>query len=298
MIGGGGNIGMRPPGAPPPKVADPPAPAATTQTTDPAPRAPSDQFDKSVRPRLDGGPGATNRLAREASGPTDLLELARHSPAAARQLVATLASQSAAALSEIERELAGARALLEKLAAERFAKAARDQTAEELGKHRSHIAALKLRYAMTSRKAALLQQLAGRLGDPRLGDEIDRILGQHKKLKSRWGRRQHLLAAGEALFGEHRDTPTHLREVVNTDVRGSGAAASVAEALHDVSPRRIISEVIARTLDGSERTKGAHVEALRGDYGRALQHYALLADLLEGTLERDPFGGGHGSSQP
>ncbi|MBI3180235.1 MAG: hypothetical protein HYZ27_11265 [Deltaproteobacteria bacterium] len=298
MIGGGGSIGNKPPGAPPPKIADAPAAAPTAKPGDAARPAPSDQFEKTARPRLDGGIGAANRLAREASGPTDLLMLARDNPAAARQLVATLAGQSAAALSEIERELVGARALLEKLAAERFAKGARDKVGEELNKHRARIAALKLHYAMASRKTALLQQLAGRLGDPRLSDEIDRILSQHNKLKSRWGKRHHLLASSEAIFGDEADTPAHLKEVVSTDMRGSGSAPAVGDALHEISPRRIISEVIARTLDGSERAKGdAHVEALRGEHGKALQHYALLADLLESALERDPFGGGHGPSQ-
>lgn len=287
MVGDGGKIGG-PPGVP--------LPAQPPDTQAPKPeqkgaQAPRDSFVKSDgRPRMDSGAKTqAARLGREASASTDVLRLARENPAAARQLVATLASQSAATLSEIEKALAVVRQMMEKLAKERFAKEARKNVAKELKKEREKIAGLKRRMQMGLRKMALLQQIAGKLGDPRLDEELDRILNNHKKLKSAWGKRHHLLSIGSSLFGDDPDTPDHLRQVVKAEVRGSHAE-EVGDTLTQLSPRAVIAELIARTIDGSTREQAEDRSAARrGELGRPVQSYALLSDLFDETLGSDPW---------
>lgn len=297
---GGGRIGQPPGSGVPPSVRDVAAtPESATAPKEVAKDAgklaatpPRDQFEKAVAPKAQGPLTRPTALAGERSASTDVLRLARENPAAARQLVAQLSAQTATTLSEIEREMAGARALLEKLANERFTKSARDKAANELKRKREQLSSLKLRHTMTSRKAALLQQVAGKLGDPRLDEEIDRILNHHHKLQTDWGKRHHLLSVGGDLFGADAETPVHLAEVVRTGVRVGGQGEVVADALREISPQAVIAELIARTIDGSTRTEPMEKpsQALRGEFGKPLQNYAMLAETLDDALSRDPFG--------
>ena len=206
-------------------------------------------------------------------------------------MVAQLSAQAAATLSEIERELVGARALLDKLAAEKFTKAAREKLGKEIRKQRDKIAALKLRMAMSARKSALLQQVAGKLGDPRLDEEIDRLLARHHKLKTDWGKRHHLLSVGGEIYGDDAETPEHLKQVVKAEVRGGVRGEEVGNTLNQISPQAVIAELIARTIDGTKRTTTAEKSsaALRGEFGRPMQSYAMLTDLLDQSLTTDPF---------
>jgi hypothetical protein len=288
MVGDGGKIGG-PPGVPPPvQKSETQAPKSEQKGT----QAPRDSFVKSEGRAQQAGPKGQGPvpLGREMSGSTDVLRLARENPAAARQLVATLASQSAATLSEIEKALAVVRQMMEKLAKERFSKEARKKMAEQLKKEREKIAGLKRRLQMGLRKMALLQQIAGKLGDPRLEVELDRILNNHKKLKSGWGKRHHLLSIGSSLFGDTEETPEHLRQVLKTEARGSNAD-ELGETLTQLSPRAVIAELIARTIDGSTREESEDATAaLRGEFGRPAQSYALLSGLFDDSLGSDPFG--------
>lgn len=291
MVGGGGKIGG-PPGVPPP---------VTPETTSKAPQPDgkptamqqgraTDSFEKAAARTFDAGGARPNALGPESSGSTDLLRLARDNPAAARRLVATLASKSAMTLSQIEAEIAAARVVLEKLARERFAEEARNQKRAELDAHRRKIAALKRQLATGARKMALLQQLAGQLGDPRLDHEINRLLGHNDKLKTDWGRRHHLLSIGSSLYGDDAGTPEHLRRVIKAEVRGTRQADDASETMQELSPRRVIAELVARTLDGSVREpREPYHDAARGQYGKSMQGYALLADVLDAALARDPL---------
>jgi hypothetical protein len=291
MVGGGGKIGG-PPGVPPP---------VTPETTSKAPQPDgkptamqqgraTDSFEKAAARTFDAGGARPNALGPESSGSTDLLRLARDNPAAARRLVATLASKSATTLSQIEAEIAAARVVLEKLARERFAEEARNQKRAELDAHRRKIAALKRQLATGARKMALLQQLAGQLGDPRLDHEITRLLGHNDKLKTDWGRRHHLLSIGSSLYGDDAGTPEHLRRVIKAEVRGTRQADDASETMQELSPRRVIAELVARTLDGSVREpREPYDDAARGQYGKSMQGYALLADVLDAALARDPL---------
>ena len=293
MVGDGGKVGG-PPGVPLPAPGA--AQAEQPAKADPADRGPAGARDSFVKG--EGRPASVDsrarghaaRLQREGSASTDVLRLARENPAAARQLVATLAAQSATTLSEIEQALALVRQMIEKLAKERFAKEARRQMAGELRREREKIAGLKRRLQMGLRKMALLQQIAGKLGDPRLDEELDRILNHHRKLKSGWGRRHHLLSIGSSIFGDDDETPEHLRQVVKTEVRGSHAD-ELGETLVQVSPRAVIAELIARTIDGSTRDAEEELTAARrGELGRPVQSYALLSGLFDANLESDPWG--------
>jgi len=291
---GGGRIGSPPGGGLPPVV-----PETTTKDTHPAPKepgakspaAPSDRFEM-AEPRAGKSPGGRPAaLGAEGSGSADVLRLARDNPAAARHMVAQLSAQTTATLSEIEKELVAARAVLDKLAAEKFTKSAREKLGKEIRKQRDKLAALKLRFTMSTRKSALLQQVAGKLGDPRLDEEIDRLLAHHHKLKTDWGKRHHLLSVGGELYGDDAVTPEHLKQVVQAEVRGGIRGEEVGNTLSQISPQAVIAELIARTIDGTTREASGDkpAAALRGELGRPMQSYAMLTDLLDQSLSHDPF---------
>jgi hypothetical protein len=294
---GGGRIGAPPGGGLPPVTVD-----ATPKDTHPAAKeptakgsaAPGDRFEKSEArgTQAQAAAGRPVHLGGEGSGSTDVLRLARENPTAARHMVAQLTAGAASTLSEIERELVAARAVLDKLAAEKFSKNAREKMGKEIRKQREKLSALKLRFAMGTRKAALLQQVAGKLGDPRLDQEIDRLLAHHHKLKTDWGRRHHLLSVGGELYGDDGDTPEHLRQVVKAEIRSGIHGEEVGNTLSQISPQAVIAELIARTIDGTTRASAVEKAsgAMRGELGRPLQSYAMLTDLLDQSLEDDPFG--------
>lgn len=296
MIGHGGKVGGPPPGGAPPVVkgeSQVPTPADKTAKDAGAtkPAGGGDQFEAG-RSRASGGAAssASAALGREASGTTNLLQLARNNPEAAKQLVASMGTQVKATLNEVEREIAAARQLVSKLAAEQFTKKAQDKLGAELKRQREKLAGLKLRQQVMSRRMALLQQIAGKLGDPKLDAEIDRILYRHAKLRTDWGKRHDLLSLGDNFFSATDDAPEHLREVVKTEVRGAGQGAELGDTLHELSPQRVIAELIARTIDGSTRAEVLSSEqARRGEFGRSIQNYAFLSELIEGSLARDPL---------
>lgn len=289
---GGGKIGG-PGGVTPPVTTEAPAAPAPTAKPDAPAAPPSDRFEQAASPRAPSSatlPGTLTGETRDARGATHLLQLARDNPAAARQLVASLMGQTASTLAEIESELAGARNVLGQLANEKFTKTARDKVADDLRKRRERISSLKLRQTLGTRKMALLQQIAGKLGDPRLDDEIDKILQQHRRLKTDWGKRHHLLTLGSAMYSTDDDTPPHLRYVVRTEVRSSARSAEVGEAISELSPRRVISDMIARTIDGSSAPKpDKHAAARRGELGKSIQNYTFVSDLVDTSLDHDPF---------
>ncbi|MBI5507926.1 MAG: hypothetical protein HY903_04125 [Deltaproteobacteria bacterium] len=290
---GGGRIGNPPGTGLPPVVGETAAKEAPAPSKEAAAKPsakPTDQFEK-AEPRSTRGAARPTALGPEFSASTDVLRLARENPAAARQMVAQLSQQTTATLSEIEREMAAARALLEKLANERFSKSARDKIGAEIRRQREKIAAAKLRFAMSSRKAALLQQVAGKLGDPRLDEEIDRMLAHHQKLKTDWGKRHHLLSVGAEIYCDDADTPEHLRQVIAAGVRAGNQGEAVSNTLQEISPHAVIAELIARTIDGTTRDTVPETQApaLRGEYGRPLQTYAMLTDALQQSLTTDPL---------
>lgn len=278
------------------KVGGPTIPSVVQETGGDAqkkaggPAAPSDSFT-----RTGAGPAgrsdSPSAFSRDVSGASNLFQLARTNPAAAKQMVVSLAAQASGVLSEIEAARVAAQAVLEKLARERFSKEAVRSKADELRRERDRMGTLKLRHQMASRKMALLQQIAGKLGDPRLDEEIDKLLSQYKKLKTDWGRRYNALAMGQSLFGDIPETPEHLQDVLKASVHPMGRAQELGQVFEQHSPRRVISELIARSIDGSTRVverKGSS-SATRGDYGKSIQNYAFLSEVLEESLSRDPL---------
>ncbi|MEL6759555.1 MAG: hypothetical protein AAFP04_04055 [Myxococcota bacterium] len=282
------------PGAPPVISGESSTEAPARATPGPAAKAPpSDSFSLNSAPG-GGRSQATHSesaFSRDVGGAANLLQLARTNPQAAKQLVQSLTAQAAAALGEIEAARVGAQGVLERLARERFQKNALKKAREELRRAREKLSTLKLRHQMASRKMALLKQIAGKLGDPRLDDEIGKLLSQYKKLKTDWGRRYNALAMGQSLFGDFPETPEHLREVVNANVYRSSRARDISEALEQLSPRRVLSQLIARSIDGSTRVipREKASAAARGDYGKSVQNYAFLSEALEDTLGQDPL---------
>ncbi len=250
-----------------------------------------DSFTRGARAQAPNVPAQATGFAREVTGASNLFQLARTNPQAAKQLVASLTAQATTALNELEAARVAAQAVLEKLAKERFTKEAMKKQAEELKKQREKLSSLKLRHQMASRKMALLQQIAGKLGDPRLDDEIDKLLLQYRKHKTDWGRRYNALAMGQSLYGDLPDTPEHLQEVVKANVHPVGRARELGEAFEDLSPRKVISELIARSIDGTTRVveRESQTAAKRGEYGESIQNYAFLSEIMEDSLKRDPL---------
>jgi len=277
-----------------PTEPDPPA----TPAASPAPVAARDKFELAAAADRPGGAAAQTGSSsglRELSRGDDLLQLARENPAAARQVVADFAAKTGTILNEIERELAGARVLCDQLAKERFNRKALEASRRELRKQRSMLTTLKLRHQLTCRKMALLQQIAGRLGDPRLDEEIDRILTKHKRLKTSWGRRQHLLSAGTVLYGSDAESPAHLSHVVKTPVRTAGDSEQTGETLAKISPRLLLADLMARTLDGSTRPEADESapsessSALCGELGPSVRNWSLFSALVDDVEDEDPF---------
>lgn len=250
-----------------------------------------DSFTRGTRAQAPNVPTQASGFAREVTGATNLFQLARSNPEAAKQLVASLTAQSAATLNELEAARVAAQRVLEKLAKERFTKEAVKQQTEELRKQREKLSSLKLRHQMASRKMALLQQIAGKLGDPRLDDEIDKLLMQYRKHRTDWGRRYNALAMGQSLYGDLPDTPEHLQDVVKANVQPTGRARELGEVFEDLSPRKVISELIARSIDGTTRVveREGQSAAKRGEYGKSIQNYAFLSEVMEDSLKRDPL---------
>jgi len=248
MVDGGSKIGGPPAGA----FVPPDATTAQTSTKDsqgPAVQQPRDRFEMAQANKGRADKGSHPALKSGAS--TDVLRLARTDPQGARKLVASMANQARQTAQSIAAELEGARAMLSQLSGEKYSKESMQKHARGLQKKRNAITAKKMRLLLTSRKMSLLQQLAGQLDDPRLAEEIDRLLGSHKKLKTDWGRRHHLLSMAELCYGGDDDTPEHLAEVVRADIRMTADAQSIGDILPELSPRRVINELITRTLDGS-----------------------------------------------
>jgi hypothetical protein len=285
MIGGGGRIGK------PPGIADVPKPAADAPvgtSSDAKPPVVGDGFEKGAK-KAEGGRRGEPGLGKDGATLADVLRLAGEDPRAATKVVDGLRTQLKTTLGEVERELVAARQVVESLAKERFAKAARDQVGRELKKKRDAVGHLKQRYHATLRRAQLVEQLAGCLGDARVSSEIDKLVQQHRRLKTGWGRRFHLLSLGELLFGAAADTPQHLQEVTRAQVLANPYnAATVADEL---LAQRLITELLARTLDGTTRSAGPErTDAVQGDHGATARSYGLLAELIEASLVDDPLG--------
>ncbi len=293
----GGKIGGRPPSAPrvpeDAKIASKEAASKeAAPKTGKSSVASKDSFTKtSQQSSLTGRAGRA--MGADAAGAGDLARLARQDPTAAKALVKTLTSRLATTLNQLDTEKAAAGAVLDRLGKEKFKKEALKKERGNLSKQRNKIRSLHLQNSVALRKLKLLKQIAGKLGDFQLDEEIDQLLSRHRRLGTKWGRRQHLFAAGEFVFSDIEGTPEHLRRVVKTAVRSGIKGEKVAETMGDISPRRLLSELMARTLDGSAPEKSQRdPSALRGEYGRSAQSSSMLLNLLEEAMAEDPFGEG------
>lgn len=284
MVGDGGKIGgpMIPPTIP-------------QKTQEPAPK--KEMASKPPDAYTQGNPYLVSRARsqraafdRDVTEASNLFELARSNPAGAKRLLQSVAAQVTAVLAEIEAARVTAQNLVQKLAKEQFAKEAMTTHAKRLKRERERLNRLKLRYQLSSRKMALLQQIAGKLGDPRLNEELDQILRRYRKLQTDWGRRHNALTVGAKLFGNDPDTPEHLHEVVKTEVRAGVRAQETRRAIENYSPHSAVSELIARSIDGTTRVVDRKDSpAWRGEYGKSAQKYAFLSEVLGDSLQRDPF---------
>lgn len=299
MIGGGGKIGG-PSG--PPRIDIPQGDQAQSPKSTQAPAGRAGALPATAQDGFEKAAGARTALSQGPSMPKEAVNLhkvARENPAAAKQMVAAMAGQIDKNIAKMQQELAGARAALEQLGAARFSKAALEEKRAELRRRREKIAAMKTRLRMSSRKMSLLQQVAGQLDPSDLDEELERVLGHHNKLNTAWGKAHHLLNAAELFYSSDDDTPEHLKEVVKADVRVGLRSSEVAEQMEQVSPRRVIATLIARTLDGTSSSVNPAVGeeggwdddtlGSGGEHGRTLQSWTAMSKLMVDALGRDPL---------
>ena len=292
MIGGGGKIGE---GGGPPKVPDNTAKEPATQS--PPQRGgsaqPSDLFEaKGMMPATAHRAGSAPNIAGEAEVNTaaEMLLLAKQNPAAAKRLVANLTAQNNTAMGELEKAMLAARSILSELGAERFSRKKRQEKQRELRKARDSIAALKRRINMGNRRISLLQQLAGELGNPRLDQELERLLSHHRELETDWGRSHHIISMGELLYGATPETPEHLQEVVRANM-GGPSSDSIAAAMHEASPRRAIAELMARGLDGTTvGTSGPNPLPVGQELPKTLDTYGHVTAVINDAAARGLLG--------
>ena len=279
----GGKIGS---GAPTTPAIPTQSPAVENKSTSAKPESagPRDQFE--VKSGATTRNGNLTQVMQEKTKGADVLKLARDNPAAARQLVANLALTTSSLMTSIETEKAALRLLLEQLSAKRFKKSEVKKESAKLKQHRANLRKLKLQLQISQRKMNLLEQIAGKLGNPKLESEISRILQRHQKLRSRWGKRHHLLSLGKVLYDAEEETPKHLEHVVQTEVPGGLQAEQLSEQLEEISPRRNLSEMMVRTIDGSVKT-AEQTNVREKTFG----HYTELTEVIHESLTNDPRGG-------
>jgi hypothetical protein len=184
----------------------------------------------------------------ETTGEGSILKLVRENPEAAGRLLATMLAQTTAARGQIAREVEAAKQILAGLAAASFHRREVERAQRELRKRYDNISVLKRRLQLGLRKAQLLQQLAGSPSGARLDAEIERLVAQYRQLHGQ-RRKMHLLDSAQLLFSE-ADMPDHLHDVQRQQVAASAPDHLATEA-SQVSPRRVLAELIARNLDGS-----------------------------------------------
>ena len=229
------------------------------------------------------------RLGDGVSEATDILKLAREDRVAAQKLALTMAKQLKSMASKLQGEKQAARAVISKMSAEKFSKRAQSKHARELRQRRERIKSMKQRLLVGSRKLSLAQRLAGWVGFSRLEEELEewlQTLGQGKN-----GRRKlaQVLGAGELLHGIDDAAPEHLRGVyramVGRGVKGDGFGT----ALSEVSPKRIIADAMARTLQGTAGLGSSEGVEVHKAAGRTFEAWNRFSNSVNEALAKDPL---------
>jgi hypothetical protein len=162
----------------------------------------------------------------------------------------------------------------------------------ELASLRERMALARHRMATQKRRLRALKQLAGRVSEPRLAEEIANIEAELAAVELGWEATYVGLGLGKVTHGEqHADTPAHLRKVVKAHVQGMKKnpreAEEVGELLTEIHPGRAVAGLAARQIDGAPKVRPSQevLERVRGEakgkHGRSLAAYAALYELFD-----------------
>jgi hypothetical protein len=292
MVDGGGKIKGAP--VPLPTTSTVEGPKEKSRTQGPAKalvKSPADHFERSI-----SKPGARQvpTLLNEASGRTDLLRMAKDNPEGLKRLLTTMLKQQQTGLTKFEAEMAGMRALLENLARERFKKKAMSEKGREMLKRRQSLKSMKSRLHMGRRKMSLLSKLATAMGKAELSEAVDDLLARYGRLSRDWEKRRLSLEVAEYVYAEPDETAEHLQHVLRAKVMSGHRGQVAGDVMHEVVPTRVISELIARTLDGSTNARDVELEpeGSKGQLGETLEHWTAVRRMFLDTLRHDPFAPG------
>lgn len=291
--GGGRRVGG-PQGPIVPTPADSPKKADEVKNQ-PQQQAPNDAFDKgAAAPKKAPDMPTTGPQLRMDGGEqkfNDMLRQTRNDPKALSQLANTLNVAYNRFANEFAADKGKASTILDQLSAQKFSQAAVENARSELGALRERMAVTKHRMAIQKRRLRALKQLAGRVSDSRLAEEIAAIEARMEMMESDWGESFVGLGLGRVTYTPDNDeTPEHLKKVVKTHVGNTKKTADgkeLGDLLSEMHPARIVTQVAAREIDKQPKKKLSEDvmqrvrKEKRGPHGRTVQAFAALYELFE-----------------
>ncbi len=243
-----------------------------------------------------GGPPPNAPAIQSEQKFNDMLRQTRGDPKALQQLAATLNLGFTRFSNEFSADKSKASLLLDQLAAAKFSGAALDHLRGELGALRERMALNKHRMAVQKRRLRGLKQLAGRVSDSRLAEEMGGIESRLEMLETGWAESFVGLGLGKVIYSpDHEETPQHLKKVVKTNVgntKKNQDSEALAELLSELHPGRVVTQVAARELDQKKKKLSEKVldkirKEQHGPHGRTIQAFAALYELFEHDLDED-----------
>ncbi len=291
ISGGGGRVG------------GPPGPLSTPIAQDGQKKEVEQQQRQSQTPSDGFERGAATKKAPEPSGPqapsiklegdqkfNEMLRQTRNDPKALSSLANTLNLTYNRFASEFQGDKTKVSTLLDQLSQAKFSQAALEQTRGEIASLRERMSVTKHRMAIQKRRLRALKQLAGRVSDTRLAEEIAFIEARVELLETGWAESFVGLGLGKVIYSPGQDdTPEHLKKVVKTQVshtKRQQDAEALGELMSEIHPARMVSQRAARELDGkAKRVSEEVLERVRkeqkGTHGRSVQAFAALYELFE-----------------
>jgi hypothetical protein len=279
-----------------------PTPPAEVQKKDGVeqkqPQTPNDGFER--------GAASTPKKAPDATGPqmqvridgeqkfNDLLRQTRGDPKALTQLASTLNMAYGRFAAELGNDKTKAGSILDQLSAQKFSAVAVETARQELGSLRERMSITKHRMAIQKRRLRALKQLAGRVSDSRLAEEIANIEARMELLETGWAESFVGLGLGKVIYTpDNPDTPPHLKKVVKANVGNTKKNADgeqLGDLLSEIHPGRLVAKVAAREIDqAKKKLSKAVLEKLRkeqrGPHGRTVQAFAALSALFDSDPE-------------
>jgi hypothetical protein len=278
-----------------------PTPAADVQKKDGVDsnkqqQAPNDGFERGAQQAPKKAPDATGpQMQIKLDGEqkfNDMLRQTRNDPKALSQLANTLNLAYNRFASEFAADKGKASALLDQLSQAKFSASAVEQTRAEVGSLRERMAVTKHRMAIQKRRLRALKQLAGRVSESRLAEEIAAIEARMEMLETGWAESFVGLGLGKVIYTpENPDTPEHLKKVVKANVGNSKKNADsedLGELISEIHPARVVAQVAAREIDQTKKKKlsdevmqKVRKEKQGGGHGRTVQAFAALSELFD-----------------